>query len=43
MDSALGSTVSKHRTKEVYDCLRRNGGVNFVVCAFRCALWSILN
>jgi hypothetical protein len=43
IDSIFGSTVEEHRTKEIYDCLRRGGGIKFVVCAFSCSLWSILN
>ena len=43
IDSLFDSTVEKHRTKEIHDCLRRGGGIKFVVCAFPCTLWSILN
>ena len=32
IDSIFGSTVENHRTKEIYDCLRRGGGIKFVVC-----------
>ena len=43
IDSIFGSTMEKYRTKEIYDCLWRGGGIKFVVCAFPCTLWSILN